>query len=136
MAKYRKGVSGNPKGRPPGRTLADKLRKAAEPRFEAIVGVICDRALEGDMQAASLLFSRLVAPLKAVAEPIQIEADGNLIAKAEAVIDSLSAGDLTPDEAKVAIGAIHEAAKVRDTCETSRQIELLFLQIQKRQHNE
>ena len=131
MAKFEKGRSGNPGGRPKGRTLADKLRKAAEPRFETIVGVICDKALDGDMQAASLLLSRLVPPLRPVAEPIQFEAGGNLIAKAEAVIDALSYGDLTPDEAKAAIGAIHEAAKVRETHETNRQIELLHLSILK-----
>jgi hypothetical protein len=129
MAKFEKGRSGNPGGRPRGKTLADKLRKAAEPRFEAIVSAICDKAADGDVQAASLLFSRLVPPLRPVAEPVEFTG-GDLIEQALNVIDALGAGDMTPDEAKAAISAIHEAAKVRDTCETSRQIELLTLQIQ------
>lgn len=131
MSKFRPGQSGNPSGRPKGRTLADELRKTVTPRFREVVGVIVDRALDGDMQAASLLLSRLVPPLRPVAEPIQFEAGGNPIAKAEAVIDAMAAGDLTPDEAKATIGAIHEAAKVRETHETNRQIELLHLSILK-----
>ena len=128
MAKFEPGKSGNPQGRPRGRTLADELRKTVTPRFREVVGVIVERALDGDMQAASLLLSRLVAPLRPVAEPVAFTG-GNLIEQALSVIDSLGAGDMTPDEAKAAISAIHEAAKVKDTVQTSKQIELLSLQI-------
>lgn len=128
MAKFRPGESGNPRGRPRGRTLADELRKTVTPRFREVVGVIVDRALDGDMAAASLLLSRLVPPLRPVAEPIQFEAGGNLITKAEAIIDALADGALTPDEAKATLESIHLAARIEESTKTSKQIELLALQ--------
>src|SRR5882757_27955 len=66
--------SPNPAGRPKG--IVDrrqKLQSAFADDGVAIVKVVIDKALEGDMQAATIALARIAAPLKAQAECVQFE---------------------------------------------------------------
>jgi hypothetical protein len=85
-----KGVSGNPKGKTPGRTIGDTMRALLEEKVkdgnitkkEALVQVIYELSLQGDMHAAKLLLLYSDGP------PAQkIEHSGAVGTKPESAID-------------------------------------------------
>tara|TARA_A100001015_G_scaffold132744_1_gene147278 strand:+ start:417 stop:710 length:294 start_codon:yes stop_codon:yes gene_type:complete len=60
MAKFTKGQSGNPAGRPVGsKNKSTQFRELLEDDLPALVSVLRDKAPEGDMNAMRLLLERL-----------------------------------------------------------------------------
>ena len=78
MAKFTKGQSGNPKGRPPGTTSGARLRKAIEDKAEGIIQVMIDAALTGDIQAGSTLLSHIIPTLKSVSPAVEVAQSDSL----------------------------------------------------------
>jgi hypothetical protein len=67
MPKFTKGQSGNPAGRPVGsKNKCTQFRELLENDLPALVSVLRDKALEGDMNAMRLLFERLVPKVQIV----------------------------------------------------------------------
>ncbi len=64
MPPFEKGISGNPRGRPPGVTSA-KLRDSIARQAPALVSVLLANAKAGDTLAAVALLERTMAPVKA-----------------------------------------------------------------------
>ena len=61
MAKFTKGQSGNPAGRPVGsKNKCTQFRELLEDDLPALVSVLREKALEGDMNAMRLMLERLV----------------------------------------------------------------------------
>src|SRR5690606_39812866 len=70
------GPSPNPAGRPRG--VLDKRTKVSQALADdapAIARVVIDAALEGDMQAASLVLSRIAPTLRAQSQPVSFDFD-------------------------------------------------------------
>lgn len=131
MAKFRPGESGNPKGRPKGRTLQDRLRSAVSERFDELVRSMIDQAVEGNTAAASCLLSRVVPTLKPTQEPACMEfLGGSLQDQSLATLEAVAAGEVSPTDAKTILESIHLAARVKETTQTAKEIELLTLRIQ------
>ena len=115
MTTFKKGVSGNPAGRPKGSGLAGRLRKAIAEDADEVLQSVISQAKAGDLVAAKILLDRIVPPLKPEAQAVQINAllsSGDLAGKADAVIHAAGSGDIAPDIAAQLISAVATLAKV------------------------
>lgn len=129
-ARWVKGQSGNPAGRPPGiPNPGARLRKMID--AEAIVARLQAAALAGDVMAARTLLERVIPPLKATRAPAALPgiADAfTLTERAQAVLRGVADGTLTTDQASELLGALAATAKILETDELERRIAALELQ--------
>ena len=92
---WKKGESGNPRGRRPGSGEVAKLRSAIAEHVPTIIERLVAAALEGDTGAARLLLERVCPPLKATEEPAPLALpDGTLTEQGRAVLGAVAAGTL------------------------------------------
>jgi hypothetical protein len=111
--RFRKGQSGNPRGKPPGARHATtiKAEQLMEGEAEAVVRAVVAKAKRGDMHAARLVLDR-IAPLRR-GRPVAIKLP-EVRTAAEAspalgiVTKSMANGEITPEEAS-AVAAVIEA---------------------------
>ena len=124
--RWKSGQSGNPAGRRPGSGDVGKLRAAMAEHVPALVKVLLQRALDGDVAAARLLLERTVAPLKASEEaaPIALP-DGTLTAQGRSVLGAVAAGDLAPGQGAALLAALGTLAKLTEADELERRIAAL-----------
>jgi hypothetical protein len=72
VPKFTKGQSGNPVGRPVGsKNKCTQFRELLEEDLPALVSVLRDKALEGDMNAMRLLLERMVPKVQVVDMNVQ-----------------------------------------------------------------
>jgi hypothetical protein len=126
--RWKKGQSGNPAGRPKG--IIDKrqrLQKAMMDDAEDIVRVVMDKALEGDMQAASLVLSRVAPALRLTAPIVEFDFDATapLSKQIEQVLQAIADGNVTADVAKQIIESINQLAGVRAVSDLEARIKSL-----------
>ena len=85
MPKFVKGQSGNPSGRPVGsKNKSTQFRELLENDLPALISVLRDKALEGDMNAMRLLLERLVPKVQLV--DMNLQADHEPITEIRHVI--------------------------------------------------
>ena len=110
-----KGQSGNPQGRPKGSGLSAQLRAAIEQDAPSIIAAMIEQAKAGDIQAAKALLDRVLPALKpesqAIDLPELVQAQ-SLADKAQTVIDSTGAGEISPSAAADMVSAIAGLARV------------------------
>ena len=123
---WAKGVSGNPKGRPPGAGEVARLRAAIAGQVPAILQSLTAAAMAGDVQAARLLLERTLPALKPAEQAQALHLpDGTLTAQGRAVLAAVSAGELAPGQGAALLGAIGTLARVAEVDELARRIEAL-----------
>lgn len=129
MARFAKGSSGNPKGRPIGPQHQSKIMAALGGRegLNEIVGVVKAQALAGDMSAAAILLNRIIPQLKPQAEPVKLDIDAKAShgEMAEAALKGMASGQLSPTDGQVLLGAIETAAKLSTFKELEERISQL-----------
>lgn len=124
--RWKKGESGNPKGRPPGSGKVAELRAHIGQHVPTIIERLVAAALQGDVAAARLLLERTIAPLKA-AEPAAplVLPDGSLTEQGRAVLGAVAAGTLAPGQGAALLGAIGALARLIELDELERRIAAL-----------
>ncbi len=111
-----KGQSGNPRGRPPGRVDArTKITRALLDDAPAVARVVIDAALEGDLQAASLVLARVAPALRQEAYPVQFPFDATapIAQQIEQVLAAMAGGVVAPDVGKLIIESIGTLSNAR-----------------------
>lgn len=122
------GQSGNPKGRPAGsRNKANVVAEEFAKDGSKVARVVMDAALDGDMQAASLVLQRLSPPLRARAEKITFDLDPTapLTAQAQQVIAAVASGNIDPDTGQLLVGCITALAGVKQIDELEQRLSAL-----------
>ena len=127
MARFQKGVSGNPAGKPRGaRDKRTELRALLAPHAERLVKKAVKLALGGDTTALRICIDRLLAPVKAKDEAVKVgKATGTLAEQGRAVLKAMAAGRITPEQASVIMGAVAAQARIVEVDELERRIAAL-----------
>ncbi|WP_235513565.1 MULTISPECIES: DUF5681 domain-containing protein [unclassified Sphingomonas] len=120
--------SPNPKGRPAG--LPDKrllATQAALDEIKAIVQMLVGRALEGDVNAASIVLAKVLPSVKAQAEKVAFDFDPTapISEQVAQVLQAVSEGKLAADVGRLICDSIARLADVRATEELAARIEAL-----------
>lgn len=125
----RGGPSPNPKGRPPG--ILDKRTRVSQALMDdapAVARVVIDAALEGDMQAASLVLSRIAPVLRGQTEKVAFEFDATapVARQVEQVLAAVACGQVAPDVGgKQIIDAVQALSTIRATEELEARLAAL-----------
>lgn len=125
MPKFQPGQSGNPAGRPRGAGTIGKLRTAIEKDAPGIIARLVQAALAGDTQAAGVLLSRILPPLKATEQPIPGLSIPSLDAAPEAVLAALAKGALTTDQVTAISQLVTALARAKEITELESRISAL-----------
>jgi Family of unknown function (DUF5681) len=124
--KWVPGVSGNPKGKPPGSGELQKLRTAIGVHVPEILDQLVASAKGGDIQAARLILERVLPPIKAVEQPQAISLPrGSLTDQGRAVLASVASGELAPGQGAQLLTAIGTLARVSEVDELTARIAAL-----------
>lgn len=120
--------SPNPKGRPRG--IVDKRMRVAkllEDDADKVVRVVIDSALKGDVQAASLVLSRIAPALKAQAEKVNFEFDASapMTEQVQSVLQGIANGEISPDVGKQIIESIATLAGIKQIDELEQRLAAL-----------
>jgi hypothetical protein len=123
---WKPGQTGNPKGRPPGRSQITLLRESIAADVPEILAGLVTAAKAGDVQAARLVLERVLPPVKPMEQAIELELKGTtLTEQGRAVLGAVSAGALAPGQGSQLIAAIGALARVAEIDELSARITVL-----------
>jgi Family of unknown function (DUF5681) len=123
---WKPGQSGNPKGRKPGTGEVSKMRAAMAVHLPAVLKVLVERALAGDVGAARLLLDRTVAPLKAAEESTPLDLpSGTLTEQGRAVLAAVAAGKLATGQGAALLAALGTLANLMEGDDLARRVAAL-----------
>jgi hypothetical protein len=106
--------------------MAERFRKAVEPRLDEVIEAMAEAAAKGDTAAAKLLLDRVLPPFKPAAMPTAFPLEGDTLAeRAEAVLSAVAAGTLAPTEGKGLIDALTSLARLIEIDEIERRLKVL-----------
>jgi hypothetical protein len=127
--KFTPGKSGNPKGRPSGKSPAILLRQAITGAMPSIIKMLVDAAKEGDIQAAKVLIDRGCPPLRPQAMSIDLPATGSLADKGNRIIKAMMSGQLAPDVGSQLLSALHTHAGTIDLTNIAERLDAIEKQL-------
>jgi hypothetical protein len=123
--KFKKGISGNPSGRPAGQTPGAKLRTTIEAKADDILQSVINAAILGDMAACKMLLDRITPTLKPQALPISLVYQESLALQGNQIIKATMDGQIAPDIGSQLIAALSNQAKIVEVDDLLRRIEAL-----------
>lgn len=125
--KFKPGRSGNPSGRPPGKSETQKLRDAIGKHVPDIITKLVEQAKGGDASAARLLLERVLPPMKPTeqAQRIEMPADADLSMKGNAVMQAAADGLIPAAHAASLMTALGNLARVVEVDALQKRIEAL-----------
>lgn len=131
--KFKPGKSGNPNGRPAGKTPGAKIRKAIEAQADSILQAVIDAAVAGDMTACKMLLDRITPTLKAQALPISVPVNDSLTEQGNEIIKSIMEGHIPPDIGSQLITALSNQGKLVELQEITERLQHIEKQLELRQ---
>lgn len=130
MARFQKGQSGNPAGRPKGARHRSTIAMEAlfDGEGEALSRKAIELALEGDVTALRLCMERVLPPRKGRTVAFDLPSltnSGDVRAAALALLQSVAEGELTAEEAAAVSPVIETARRAIETDELEARLALL-----------
>lgn len=120
--KYKKGFSGNPKGKPKG--ARNKSTLAAEALLEGSLEKICkkveEEALNGNMQAAKMILERFLPPRKDRCIEIDlpsVHSFEDILNAVGYIVNAVGRGKITPSEGELLARMIESYSKALEAYE-------------------
>lgn len=125
--KFQKGRSGNPAGRPKGtKNGSGALREAIREELPSILRNLIELARGGDTQAAGVLLSRALPPLRPVSEATEIPGAGESLGeRAEAISAAALSGAISPTTASELMSVLSGQARIVEIAELEQRIAAL-----------
>jgi hypothetical protein len=123
--KFKKGISGNPSGRPAGQTPGAKLRTTIEANANEILQSVIDAAVDGDMAACKMLLDRITPTLKPQALPVSLVFQESLALQGSEIIRATVSGQIAPDIGSQLISALASQSKIVEIDDLTKRIEIL-----------
>jgi hypothetical protein len=128
--RFRKGVSGNPRGKPKGaRNRATRLAEALlEDEAVALVRQVIGLAKGGDLIALRLCLERIIPrrverPIEFALAPISDSKDATVALSQ--IIQGVGGGELTASEAHALVALVQAALKAFEGCDLERRLSAL-----------
>lgn len=123
MSKFKKGVSGNPKGRPKG--SVNKINMLIKEQLPEVIKSLIQQVKDGDINASGLLLKYSMPVPKSVELFPEIEVpDDALLSQKIAIVEKLlMTGAITSEQAKSMCEALKE---INNNIESSRMTEALI----------
>ncbi len=125
--RFKKGQSGNPKGRPKGiKDRRVKYRELLEPHASELVKKAVELALAGDTTSLRLCLERIVPSIKSQDEPVKLgELEGTLPEQGAAIVAAMGAGQVSPSEAAVMLQALAAQARIVEVDDLEKRVTVL-----------
>jgi len=123
---WKRGQSGNPKGRPQGKGKLAILRDGLAEHLPEVLSTLAQSAKAGDMQACKILLDRVLPPLKAEEMPVVIpNVTGSLFDQANEVLASAKSGEIAITQAAQLIASLTNMIKIFEAEELTKRIDAL-----------
>ncbi len=91
-----------------------KLRAAMGEDPPKIIGILRERAMDGDMRAIELVMSWCLGPLRAAEPTLTLPLTGNPGEDATTIAQAAGRGEISPSTAQQLMGAVASQARVLD----------------------
>lgn len=127
---YKKGQSGNPKGKPPGARNKTTLAALAllDGEAAALTRKAVELALQGDIQALRLCMERIIAPTKdrpiLIALPA-VETAADLPKLTAALLTAVGAGEIGASEAATLARLVEAHGKAIETADFDQRLRII-----------
>ena len=127
--KFAVGVSGNPKGRKKGTTVAHQLRRSIADDMPEIILKLVEQAKNGDTAAAKILLDRCCPVLKPQAMAIHLPVNGSLAEQGGEIIHATMTGQIAPDTGSQLITALANQGKLVELQELTQRLDRIEKQL-------
>ena len=125
--RWKKGESGNPRGRSPGTGKVAQLRENIAQYLPEIIEQLVIKAKEGDSQAARLLLERVIPPVKSMEQSVKISfpIDADLSTQGQSIIQAVANGTLAPGQGSALLTSLGTLARIKEMDELEKRLTAL-----------